>query len=68
MFRQQDQVGKTFIKEIKCTKCLRYLADPKQKIYKTDKIESKQFNSMEQWIIEEFCIDSERHLWYIVQR
>lgn len=58
----------TPINATKRAEFLQYLANPEQKIYKTDKVERKQLNSMKRQVMKKFYIDSRGQLLYIAQK
>ena len=60
--------GTTLMNAIKRTEYPRYLANPGQKIHKTDKVERKQLNSIKRQVIKEFCIDFRGQLLHIAEK
>ena len=54
--------GKTLKNATKRAEYQRYLGDPEQKIYNTDKVERKRLNSIKRQIIKQFCMDSQGQL------
>ena len=58
----------TLMNTTKRAEYLQYLANPEQKIHKTDKVERKQLNSIKWRVIKEFCMDSRGQLLHIAQK
>ena len=58
----------TLMNATKHAEYLQYLANPEQKIHKTNKVERKRSNSIKRQVIKKFSIDFRGQLLYIAQK